>query len=68
MAKATEKQVRFALLLLKKAGYSTRYMNSGFKNLGATMRERSGPVEDWLAGMNVARASGVIETLLDEVD
>lgn len=35
MTKATEKQVSFALYLLGKAGYSTRYMDSSFKRLGA---------------------------------
>ena len=68
MAKATGRQVRYALHLLGKAGYSTRYMDRRFKALGATMRERGGTVEDWLEGMNVARISGVIDTLLEEVD
>ena len=65
MAKATEKQVSYALALLNKAGYSTRYMDSRFKRLGATMRERSGLVEDWLAGMNRARISNLIGELKD---
>lgn len=38
----SEKQVRYALHLLDKAGYSTRFMDARFKNLGATMRQRSG--------------------------
>lgn len=60
---ATEKQVRFALFLLSKKGYSTRFMNARFKELGASMRERSGPVEDWLKGMNAAQISRLIDTL-----
>ena len=63
MAKATQKQVRYALFLLSKKGYSTRFMDKRFKTLGATMRERSGRVEDWLSGLNIARISGVIDTL-----
>lgn len=42
MTKATEKQVSFAIYLLGKAGYSTRYMDASFKRLSAKMRERSG--------------------------
>lgn len=60
---ATEKQVRYALRLLGEKGYSVRYMDARFKELGATMRERSGLVADWLAGMNVAEASRLIDTL-----
>jgi hypothetical protein len=61
--KATEKQIRFALYLLSQKGYSTKYMDAQFKRLGATMRERSGKVSDWLAGMNVAECSALIERL-----
>lgn len=61
--KATEKQIRYLLLLLGEAGYSTRYMNSAFRDLGAGMRERSGRVSDWLASLNVAEASALIERL-----
>lgn len=61
--KATEKQIKYALALLAKAGYSTRYMNSKFKELGASMRERSGTVEAWLDGMNVGEISKLIDAL-----
>lgn len=60
---ATDKQIRYALLLLSQKGYSTRFMDSSFKKLGATMRERSGSVEGWLRGMDVARCSNLIESL-----
>jgi len=60
---ATEKQVNYALYLLHKNGYSIRYMDASFKRLGATMRERSGMVEDWLKGMNVAEISDLIDRL-----
>ena len=63
MPKATDKQVRYALFLLKKKGYSTKWMDSSFKKLGATMRERSGKVEDWLSGRNIAEISDVIDRL-----
>ena len=63
MAAATQKQVRYALFLLNKKGYSTKWMDSRFKHLGATMRERSGTVEGWLKGLNIAEISNVIDRL-----
>lgn len=60
---ATEKQISYALALLSKAGYSTNWMNAEFKNLGASMRERSGKVIDWLKAMNKAQISQLIEKL-----
>ena len=60
---ATQKQINFLLILLGKNGYSTRYMNSSFKALGATMRERSGTVENWLRNMDIATASKLITEL-----
>lgn len=60
---ATEKQVNYALYLLNKAGYSTRFMDSHFKELGATMRERSGKVADWLSNMNRVEISRLIDRL-----
>ena len=65
MPKATDKQVRYALFLLRKKGYSTKWMDSRFKRLGASMRERSGKVEDWLSGLNVVQISDVIDRLRD---
>ena len=55
MGSATYKQVRYALHLLEENGYSTRYMDARFKNLGATMRERSGSVEGWLRSRNIGK-------------
>lgn len=63
MTKASDKQVRYALFLLNKAGYSTRFMNAQFKELGASMRERSGSVEGWLKNMNVVEISKLIDQL-----
>lgn len=60
---ATQKQINYALFLLDKKGYSTEWMNSEFKDLGASMRERSGKVEDWLKSINVVRLSKLIEEL-----
>ena len=60
---ATRKQVNYLLHLLDKRGYDTRYMNASFKNLGATMRERSGTVTAWLESKNVAEASNLISRL-----
>ena len=45
---ATEKQIRYALLLMQRAGYRTEWMSAEHKRLGASMRERQGRVEDWL--------------------
>ena len=61
--RATDKQVRYALMLLAQAGYSTKWMNAEYRKLGATMRERSGPVVDWLANKNVAQISSLIDEL-----
>lgn len=60
---ATEKQVSFAISLLDKAGYPTRFMNASFKELGASMRERSGSVSEWLKAMNKSTISKLIDTL-----
>lgn len=62
---ATQKQVDYALSLLGKAGYSTKWMGSEFKELGATMKERSGLVKDWLTKMNKAEISELITKLKD---
>lgn len=57
------KQVAFALRLLGEAGYSTRYMDGRFKELGATMRQRSGSVSGWLEAMTRAEMSELIDRL-----
>lgn len=62
-AKATAKQVSYALALLAKAGYQTTYMDSSYKALGATMRERSGRVADWLANLPRHEISALIGRL-----
>lgn len=61
--KATAKQVSYAMILLEKSGYSTRYMGAKFKNLGATMRERSGTVRNWLENKSVSDLSKLIDDL-----
>ncbi len=63
MFKATEAQVNYALVLLEKNGYSTRFMNSQFKELGAKMNERSGSVTSWLSDMSKVEISGLIDKL-----
>ena len=63
MTNATEKQVRYAMFLLDKAGYSTRYMDATYKRLGARMRERSGSVDEWLRSLDMGRMSSVIDEL-----
>jgi hypothetical protein len=65
---ATDKQVNYALLLMRQAGIPTDWMSSAHKRLGASMRERTGRVEDWLRSLDVGRASEVIDTLKSMVD
>lgn len=60
---ATEKQVSYLMRLLDRAGYSTRWMDARYKELGATMRERSGRVETWVRERTVSEASDLIERL-----
>ena len=60
---ATQKQVNYLFVLLRKNGYSTTWMNAEYKTLGASMRERSGKVEDWLKSLDVGRASELISRL-----
>ena len=67
-ANATPKQVAYALHLLDEAGYDTRYMNSSFAGLGATMRQRSGSVEHWLESMNRVEISKLIDRLKEDDD
>lgn len=66
--KATDKQISYAISLLSKAGYSTKWMNATFKELGASMRERSGTVESWLRAMNKAEISNLIDVLKEKVE
>lgn len=60
---ATTKQISYALFLLNEAGYSTNFMDARFKNLGASMKERSGKVKDWLSNMTVQEISDLIDEL-----
>jgi len=60
---ATYKQVNLVLARLHEAGYSTDYMDSTFKALGATMRERSGSVEGWVKKMNNGQVQALLEKL-----
>jgi hypothetical protein len=61
----TDKQINFAMSLLNRKGYGSRFMNSSFKALGASMRQRSGSVADWLKGMNRQEISDLIDRLND---
>jgi hypothetical protein len=64
MCSATNRQIGYAVLLRRQAGYSIERMDSApFVELGATMRERSGTVENWLKGMSAAKASSLIQRL-----
>ena len=66
MNKASDKQVRYLLQLLEEAGYGIQHMEARYKNLGATMRERSGSVEAWLKSRSVGQASTLIDQLKEE--
>ena len=59
----TAKQINYALALLDRNGFDTRFMNSTFKRLGATMRQRSGTVENWLKSMTRREVSSLIDEL-----
>lgn len=59
----SEKQINYTLHLLNRAGYSTKYMDASFKQLGATMRERSGLVKHWLEGLSSPKISELIDHL-----
>lgn len=59
----TEKQIEYALALMAKKGYDTRFMSAKHKELGATMRQRSGGVRDWLQGMTRPEISALIDKL-----
>ncbi len=61
---ATEKQVNYLLYLLGKKGFDTKWMNSQYKHLGVTMKQRHGTVEEWLKSLSVSDASKLIEKLL----
>ena len=63
---ATDKQIKYALSLLGKNGYSTKYMDKSFKELGASMKERSGSVEAWLKNMSTIECSALIDQLKDD--
>lgn len=59
----TEKQISYALSLLGKAGYSTRFMNADYKALGASMSDRSGTVAAWLKKLGKGGVSQLIDRL-----
>lgn len=63
---ATEKQVRYLMSLLERAGYGIQYMGAEHKALGAKMSERRGSVESWLHSLSDFRASTLIDRLKEE--
>lgn len=62
--KPTPKQISYAAVLLEKKGYGSRFMNAKFKELGASMQERSGTVQAWLENMTRGEISALIAKLL----
>lgn len=61
--KATAKQIERAILLLGKAKYDTKFIDSNFKRLGATMPDRDCTVESWLAAKTEFEIEMLIERL-----
>lgn len=61
--KATEKQIAYAMRLMSLAGYGPEWMRAEHKHLGATMRERSGRVVDWLSKKSRHDISALIDLL-----
>jgi hypothetical protein len=57
------KQINYIMMLLSQRGFSTRFMSSDFKALGATMKQRSGSVQGWVESLNGAEASALIDKL-----
>lgn len=67
--KATEKQVNFALYLMKKCGLPTDKMQSIHKSIGAYMGERDGrSVTEWLSSLERGRISKIIDDLQTRVE
>jgi len=62
-SKATDKQIAYAVALLRRNGFRTDFMDRTFAGLGAGMRERSGRVDAWLANMDRTRISDLIAAL-----
>ncbi len=61
---ARQAKVTEALRLLRaKRTYGDGYMHSGFKALGATMRERTGKVDSWVRAKSPAALDDLITTL-----
>ena len=65
MAKsARQAKINEALKMLRaKRAYGDGWMHSGFKTLGATMRERTGKVGDWVTSKSPAALDELITTL-----
>lgn len=64
MNMATNKQIRYALALMMKAGFPTEWMRREHLDLGALPEELGGEVRDWLKMMTGMRISGVITKCL----
>ena len=63
---ASEKQKKYIIYLLGMAGYDTKWMHQKYKNLGVSMADRSGQVDNWLEKLDQVEASNVIQKLLSE--
>ena len=63
---ASEKQKKYIIYLLGMAGYDTKFMHQKYKNLGVSMADRSGQVDNWLDKLDQTEASNVIQKLLAE--
>ena len=62
----SEKQKKYIIYLLGMAGYDTKFMHQKYKNLGVSMADSSGQVDNWLDKLDQVEASNVIQKLLAE--
>ncbi|MCY4490428.1 MAG: hypothetical protein OXC46_03075 [Thaumarchaeota archaeon] len=63
---ASDKQKKYIKYLLGTNGYDTKFMHAKYSNLGVSMKDRSGQVDNWLAKLDQVEANNIIKQLLAE--
>lgn len=66
LGSSTPKQVRHALQLMEREGYSTRIVEKRHEHLAPIIAGLGGSVERWLHAMSVTQISAVIDRLTEE--
>ncbi len=61
--RASKKQLNYLYVLLQKAGWDTTYRNAQWKELGFSMKERSGRVAD-LTSEQASRAISALKEMV----